>query len=64
MVYFLTVVTGNRKNAGTDANIFVEIGGELGKTTTHQLQNNKKNKFERGEKDFFSVSCKYTQILH
>ena len=29
-LYFLTVFTGNVRNAGTNANVFVEIGGNLG----------------------------------
>lgn len=55
MIYFVTVVTGNVRNGGTDANVFVEIEGSLGKTSPHRLNNGKKNMFERGAQDNFNV---------
>ena len=78
LIYFLTVFTGDLRNAGTNANVFVEIGGNLGKisycifhnkyiyylksinfkgkTAPVKLENNnKKDKFERGQKDHFNV---------
>ena len=58
LIYFLTVFTGNVKNAGTNANVFVEIGGSLGKTASIKLES-KKKPFERGQKDHFNVSCAF-----
>ncbi len=57
MIYFLTVFTGKVRNAGTDANVFVEIIGNNGKTSPIKLENDKKkNKFETGQLDHFVVS--------
>jgi hypothetical protein len=55
MIYFVTTITGNVRNAGTDANVFIEIEGSLGKTSPHRLNNGKKNMFERGIQDNFNV---------
>lgn len=56
LVYHLTVITGDKKHAGTDANVFVQIRGTSGAQTLPQkLTNNNKNKFERGQHDNFNV---------
>ena len=43
--------TGDKRGAGTDANIFVNIFGELGDTGDRPLEESKtnKNKFERNQ---------------
>jgi hypothetical protein len=56
MVYHVTVITGNSKMAGTDANVFIEIAGEFGNTSIHRLHNPKARKeFERNQTDHFHV---------
>jgi hypothetical protein len=42
-------------NAGTDANVFLIIYGQNGRTTIHQLDNRLKNDFERGTTSEFTV---------
>lgn len=56
MVYHVTVITGNSKMAGTDANVFIEIAGEFGNTGIHRLHNPKvRREFERNQTDHFHV---------
>lgn len=43
-------------NAGTDANVFLQIYGKAGRTTIHQLDNRAKNDFEKGAISEFTVS--------
>ena len=52
--YEVAVVTGDRKYAGTDANVYVEIMGKHGKTGEIKLDDNKNN-FEKGQTDIFKV---------
>lgn len=49
--YKVTVRTGDMYGAGTDANVFLTIYGDLGDTGERKLakSENNKNKFERGE---------------
>ena len=47
--------TGDLKGAGTDANVFLQMYGENGKTEEHQLRNRTDN-FENGMMDKFKVS--------
>jgi len=55
LVYHLTVITGDKKYAGTDANVYLQIRGTSGAQTLPQrLQNNNKNKFERKQQDNFN----------
>lgn len=44
--YKVTVYTGNKKGAGTDANVILNIFGENGESGEQKLDNSKNN-FER-----------------
>lgn len=52
MVY---VRTGDKRFAGTDANVFIQICGEKSITKKHNLDD-EKNNFERGMLDVFQVT--------
>ena len=52
--YCITLWTGDKSGAGTDANVFIQIYGDLGKSEEIQLRNNSDN-FERGSKEVFKV---------
>jgi len=48
--YVVKVFTGDKRGAGTDANIFVNISGEFGDTGERELkESNHFNKFERNQ---------------
>ncbi|KAF1608086.1 Lipoxygenase homology domain-containing protein 1, partial [Eudyptes chrysolophus] len=55
--YTVKVKTGDKKNAGTDANIFITLYGSKDDTGIVSLKASKinKNKFERGKVDEFTV---------
>ncbi|XP_032531612.1 lipoxygenase homology domain-containing protein 1 [Chiroxiphia lanceolata] len=55
--YTVKVKTGDKKNAGTDANVFIILYGSKDDTGTVSLKASKinKNKFERGKVDEFTV---------
>uniref|UniRef100_A0A7N8X1A0 Lipoxygenase homology domains 1b n=1 Tax=Mastacembelus armatus TaxID=205130 RepID=A0A7N8X1A0_9TELE len=57
--YKVSVRTGDMYKAGTDANVFITIYGDLGDTGERKLakSENNKNKFERGEVDKFSMEA-------
>ncbi|XP_075875519.1 lipoxygenase homology domain-containing protein 1 [Nelusetta ayraudi] len=57
--YKVTVRTGDMYRAGTDANVFLTIYGDLGDTGERKLakSENNKNKFERGQVDKFSIEA-------
>lgn len=52
--YELTVWTGDKRGAGTDANVFIQIYGKYGKTEEVQLRNRSDN-FEQSQVDKFKV---------
>uniref|UniRef100_A0A8C1CGY2 Lipoxygenase homology domains 1a n=1 Tax=Cyprinus carpio carpio TaxID=630221 RepID=A0A8C1CGY2_CYPCA len=52
--YEVTVVTGDVWAAGTNANIFLQIYGEAGKTELIQLKS-RSNNFERGTTEIFRI---------
>ena len=52
--YEVTVWTGDIRGAGTDANVFLQMYGEYGKSETYQLRNRTDN-FEQGQMDKFKV---------
>ena len=52
--YEVTVWTGDVRGAGTDANVFIQMYGEYGKTEEKQIRNRSDN-FEQGQKDIFKV---------
>ncbi|MEQ2205488.1 hypothetical protein XENOCAPTIV_000500 [Xenoophorus captivus] len=57
--YNVSVRTGDMYGAGTDANVFLTIYGDLGDTGERKLakSENNKNKFERGEVDRFTIEA-------
>ncbi|XP_072269601.1 lipoxygenase homology domain-containing protein 1 [Pyxicephalus adspersus] len=57
--YTVKVKTGDKKNAGTDANVFIILYGEKDDTGLMNLKASKtnKNKFERGQTDVFTVEA-------
>lgn len=46
--YKISVYTGDKKNAGTDADVFITLFGTLGSSKEWKLDNSKNN-FERGK---------------
>ena len=52
--YELTVWTADKKGAGTDANVFIQMYGDNGKTEEYQMRNRTDN-FERAQVDKFKV---------
>nr|XP_032809632.1 lipoxygenase homology domain-containing protein 1-like [Petromyzon marinus] len=56
--YHVKVRTGDVRNAGTDANVYVRLVGEAGETAKIPLRtsaNKTGNKFERGRVDVFTI---------
>ncbi len=60
--YEVTVWTGDVKGAGTDANVFIQMYGEYGKTEQYQLRNRTDN-FETGQEDRFKVTIRIFFVL-
>ncbi|CAH3165667.1 unnamed protein product [Porites evermanni] len=56
--YMVTVVTGNRKGAGTDATVSLAIKGTEGETDPKKLDKWFHNDFEAGQKDEYRVKAK------
>ena len=57
--YKVEVHTGKKSSAGTDANVYINIFGDLGDTGKRYLSHSKtnKNKFEKGRVSLPSPSC-------
>ncbi|XP_061134122.1 lipoxygenase homology domain-containing protein 1-like isoform X3 [Syngnathus typhle] len=57
--YQVSVRTGDMYKAGTDANVFLTIYGDLGDTGERKLSrsDNNRNKFERGAVDKFTIEA-------
>ena len=56
LLYKLTVKTGDRSYAGTDARVFIKMTGKNGITQEVELKNsNHKDPFEKGKTDTFQV---------
>lgn len=55
--YEVTAVTGDVFAGGTNANVFLQIYGEEGKTEVIQLKS-RSNNFERGTTEIFKVCGK------
>lgn len=55
--YEITVITGDKQGAGTDANVFLTIYGKSGQTEKLSLKSKGKNKFERNSSDLFTVKA-------
>ncbi|KAM9102483.1 lipoxygenase homology domain-containing protein 1 [Sarcophilus harrisii] len=61
-MYSVTVKTGDKKRAGTDANVFITLFGTDDDTGTILLKSSKssnKDKFERGSIEIFTVDAFY-----
>ncbi|XP_060561299.1 lipoxygenase homology domain-containing protein 1-like [Ruditapes philippinarum] len=54
--YEVTLWTGNKSGAGTDANVFLQIYGTEGKTESYNLRN-KTDNFEKGMCDKFKIEA-------
>lgn len=67
-MYKVSVRTGDMYGAGTDANVFLTIYGDLGDTGERKLSKseNNKNKFERGEvcEEKCDMFCHMTAAIH
>ncbi|KAL7853335.1 hypothetical protein AOLI_G00201790 [Acnodon oligacanthus] len=57
--YSVAVTTGDVYGAGTDANVFITMYGDMGDTGERKLSKseNNRNKFERGAVDTFSIEA-------
>jgi len=53
--YLITVVTGDKTGAGTDANVYLTLYGEKGNSTELFLDNPNRNDFERNQTDTFTI---------
>ena len=47
--YKVAVYTGDKAKAGTDANVFVTLFGDVGESPETRLDTKGKNDFERGK---------------
>ncbi len=69
VIYRITVNTGNVKDAGTDANVYITLYGTLGNGGERILDNADDN-FEQGKTDIFSLQMRdigeieYLRIRH
>ncbi|XP_076450682.1 LOW QUALITY PROTEIN: lipoxygenase homology domain-containing protein 1-like [Babylonia areolata] len=57
--YKVEVHTGKKSSAGTDANVYINIFGDLGDTGKRYLRHSKtnRNKFEKGQVDEFEIEA-------
>ncbi|XP_062291185.1 lipoxygenase homology domain-containing protein 1 [Scomber scombrus] len=56
--YEVHVFTGTMWGAGTDANVYINIYGEIGDTGERRLRkSNHLNKFEKGQEDIFNITA-------
>ncbi|XP_059690106.1 lipoxygenase homology domain-containing protein 1 [Gavia stellata] len=64
--YKISVFTGDIYGAGTDANVFLNIYGDLGDTGERKLSKSETNfnKFERGQEDTFAIQAVDLGILY
>ncbi|XP_070780971.1 lipoxygenase homology domain-containing protein 1 [Enoplosus armatus] len=62
--YEVHVFTGTMWGAGTDANVYINIYGEIGDTGERQLRKSSNlNKFEKGHEDIFDITAVDLGIL-
>ncbi|KAK7896482.1 hypothetical protein WMY93_021807 [Mugilogobius chulae] len=61
--YEVTVVTGDIRAGGTNANVFCQIYGDEGKTEVLTLKS-RSNNFERGTTEIFKVSLKVRRTVN
>eukprot|EP00049_Salpingoeca_infusionum_P008102 m.131391 g.131391 ORF g.131391 m.131391 type:complete len:2461 (+) comp13915_c0_seq1:231-7613(+) len=63
--YIIMVQTGDRRGAGTDANVFVILYGEKGESGPHLLETLRHNDFERGSaKSYIVKSASVGKLTH
>ncbi|KGL83888.1 Lipoxygenase homology domain-containing protein 1, partial [Tinamus guttatus] len=64
--YKISVLTGDIYGAGTDANVFLNIYGDLGDTGERKLSKSETNfnKFERGQEDTFTMQAVDLGIIY
>uniref|UniRef100_A0A672U8Y0 Lipoxygenase homology PLAT domains 1 n=1 Tax=Strigops habroptila TaxID=2489341 RepID=A0A672U8Y0_STRHB len=64
--YKISIFTGDIYGAGTDANVFLNIYGDLGDTGERKLSKSETNfnKFERGQEDTFTIQAVDLGILY
>ncbi|XP_010011629.1 PREDICTED: lipoxygenase homology domain-containing protein 1, partial [Nestor notabilis] len=64
--YKISVFTGDIYGAGTDANVFLNVYGDLGDTGERKLSKSETNfnKFERGQEDTFTIQAVDLGILY
>jgi hypothetical protein len=55
--YKISVITGDRRGAGTDANVWIEITGDQGESNRRPLDAPAVNLFERGQTDDFGIEA-------
>ncbi|KAK7479808.1 hypothetical protein BaRGS_00028988 [Batillaria attramentaria] len=55
--YKVTVFTGEKRGAGTDANVYITLFGEFGDSGEKKLTKKLRNNFERGRQDEFLLEC-------
>ncbi len=57
ITYNISVVTSDKRGAGTDANVYIQLYGDKNDSGKHDLKNSKtnRNKFERGQTDVFDI---------
>ena len=56
--YEITVITGDKRGAGTDANVYITIFGKSGITEKIPLKSKSKDVFEKNTSDMFTVKAK------
>lgn len=58
-LYHLAIKTGDEKNSGTEANVWVQVYGDKGDTGQVQLKKSgiMENLFERGQTDYFTLEA-------
>ncbi|CAF1459513.1 unnamed protein product, partial [Rotaria sordida] len=61
--YKITVYTGDKRGAGTDADVFITLYGNSAETGPIKLDN-KTNHFEAGKKDEFTIECPNVGVLN
>ena len=61
-MYDITTFTGNVRNAGTDAKVFITLYGDKG--VAHKLPlESKVDNFERGAEDNFTISVRRPVLM-
>jgi len=63
MNYAVSIKTSSRKNAGTDANVFVTLIGQNGSTPEIRIDHPNYDDFERGSRDSFNLTTSDVGVL-